>query len=159
MITKNFMACVIANTDTQLNVSAKKVDGEYITKGYGDIANFLGFVSGNNLDYSASAGQSMRLLLGSGDSSASINDYKLESLVTDYSILAHSKTSIGAYDKLCTVFNRTIEADSDITIKEYGIVSTDSNGNALLLAREVLSEPVTLQPGEKHTFTMTIGLE
>jgi hypothetical protein len=148
---------MIAKTDTQLNVSAKKVDGEYVTQGYGNIGNFLGFASGNGLDYSA--GQSMRLLLGSGDSSASIDDYKLESLITDYSVLTHSKTSIGTYDTLCTVFSRTIEANSNIIIKEYGVVSTDTSGNTLLLTREVLPEPVVLQPGEKHTFTMTIGLE
>lgn len=158
MINKNFMACIIAKTDTSLNVSAKNVDGEYVTQGYGNIGNFLGFASGNGLDYSG-AGQSMRLLFGSGDSSASIDDYKLESLLTDYSVLTHSKTSIGAYDTLCTVFSRTIQANSNITIKEYGIVSVSSSGDALLLAREVLSEPVTLQPGEKHTFTMTISLE
>lgn len=157
MITKNFMACVIAKTDTSLNVSAKKVNGEYVTQGYGNIANFLGFVSGSNLDYSA--GQSMRLLLGSGDSNASIDDYKLESLLTDYSVLAHSKTSIGTYDTLCTVFSRTIEANANITIKEYGVVGVDNSGNALLLAREILPEPVVLQPGEKHTFTMTMSLE
>lgn len=158
MITKNFMACIISKTDTSLNVSAKKVDGEYITQGYGNIGNFLGFASGNGLDYSG-AGQSMRLLFGSGNSSASIDDYKLENLITDYSVLTHSKTSIGTYDTLCTVFSRTIEANSNITIKEYGVVSVDNNGNTLLLAREVLPEPVVLQPGEKHTFTMTISLE
>lgn len=157
MITKNFMACIIAKTDTSLNVSARKVNGEYVTQSYGNISNFLGFASNNGLDYSA--GQSMRLLFGSGDSSASIDDYKLESLITDYSVLAHSKTSIGTYDTLCTVFSRTIQANSNITIKEYAIVSVDNSGNALLLAREVLPEPVTLQPGEKHTFTMTISLE
>ena len=152
------MACIISKTDTSLNVSAKKVDGEYITQGYGNIGNFLGFASGNGLDYSG-AGQSMRLLFGSGNSSASIDDYKLENLITDYSVLTHSKTSIGTYDTLCTVFSRTIEANSNITIKEYGVVSVDNNGNTLLLAREVLPEPVVLQPGEKHTFTMTISLE
>lgn len=157
MINKNFMACIIAKTDTSLNVSAKNVEGEYITQGYGNIGNFLGFASGNGLDYSA--GQSMRLLFGSGGSSASIDDYKLESLLTDYSVLAHSKTSIGAYDTLCTIFSRTIQANTNITIKEYGIVSVSSGGDALLLAREVLPEPVTLQSGEKHTFTMTISLE
>lgn len=157
MITKNFMACIIAKMDTNLNVSAKKVDGEYITQSYGTISNFLGFASGNGLDYSAD--QSMRLLFGSGDSSASIDDYKLENLVTDYSVLAHSKTSIGTYDTLCTVFSRTIQANSNITIKEYAVVSVSSNGDALLFAREVLPEPVVLQPGEKHTFTMTISLE
>lgn len=157
MITKNFMACVIAKTDPEIDVSAKKVDGEYATQAYGNIGNFLGFVSGNGLDYSS--GQSMGLLLGSGDSSASVDDYKLESLVTDYSVFTHSKTSLGTYDTLCTVFSRTIKANSNITIKEYGVVSVDSRGNALLLAREVLPEPVVLQPGEKHTFTMTIGLE
>lgn len=157
MITKNFMACIIAKTDTNLNVSAKKVNGEYVTQGYGNISNFLGFLSGNGLDYSA--GQSMRLLFGSGDSSASIDDYKLESLITDYSVLAHSKTSIGTYDTLCTIFSRTIEANANITIKEYGVVGVDNSGNTLLLAREVLPEPVVLQPGEKYTFTMTISLE
>lgn len=159
MINKNFMACIIAKIDASLNVSAKKIDGEYITQGYGNIGNFLGFASGNGLDYSAGAGQSMRLLFGSGDSSASIDDYKLESLITDYSVLAHSKTSIGAYDTLCTVLSRTIQANTSITIKEYGIVSVSSSGDALLLAHEVLPEPVTLQSGEKHTFTMTISLE
>lgn len=159
MITKNFMACMIANMDTSANVTAKKVDGEYITQGYGNVRNFLGFGSGNNLDYSAGQTMTMRLLLGSGSTDASIDDYKLEDLITDYIVLVHDKTSIGTYDKSCTVFSRTIEADSDITIKECGIVSVDNSGNALLLAREVLPEPVVLKPGEKHTFTMTIGLE
>lgn len=157
MITKNYMACIIAKTDAQLNVSAKKVDGEYITQGHGNIGNFLNWVSGDGLDYSS--GQSMRLLFGSGNSNASIDDYKLESLVTDYSVLTHSKVSIGAYDTLCIVFSRTIQANSDITIKEYGVVSVSIGGDALLLAREILPEPVVLQPGAKHTFTMTISLE
>lgn len=45
-----------------------------------------------------------------------------------------------------------LRGDNGRTINEIGMF-----GWTLMVAREVLAEPVTLQPGEKHTFTMTVS--
>ena len=54
---------------------------------------------------------------------------------------------------------RIIRNDSSepITIKEIGLFVT-TNPECVLLAREVI-EPVTLQPGEKHSFTMDLCVQ
>lgn len=104
-----------------------------------------------------SSGDGMSLLLGSGTTPAVGTDYKLEAIESEYSVIVQNHNVFtGQYGNQIMVVNRVIQniSGSPITINEMGLF-----GYQILFAREVLSEPVVLQPGEKHTFTMTISLE
>lgn len=99
----------------------------------------------------------MYLLLGSGTTNATPDDYKLDSIESNYTVITQNHTVFtNTYGNQILVISRIIQnsSDSAITINEMGLC-----GWKILSAREVLPEPVTLQPGEKHTFTMTISLE
>lgn len=101
------------------------------------------------------------LLLGSGSTPPAIDDYKLESLVSNYTVLTQTHTTFTEYSATAFVITRTIQNPSlaePLTIKEIGLFG--GTGQQLyMIAREVLDEPVVLQPGEKHSFTMTIALD
>lgn len=110
-------------------------------------------------DYSNMAGDNLGiyLLLGTGATAATSDDYKLDNIESNYTVITQNHTIFtNIYGNQILVINRVIQntSDSAITINELGLC-----GWKIMIAREVLSEPVTLQPGEKHTFTMTIGLE
>ena len=102
-----------------------------------------------------------RLLLGSGITPPTINDYKLENLVSDYTCITQTHTLFVEYSASAIMVTRTIQNPSlaePLTIKEVGLFG--ATGTKLyMIAREVLDEPVVLQPGEKHSFTMTIALD
>ena len=96
------------------------------------------------------------LLIGSGTTPATSNDYKLDNVESNYTVITQNHTVFTTYGNQILVINRIIQntSSSAITINELGLC-----GLKIMIAREVLAEPVVLQPGEKHTFTMTIGLE
>ena len=99
----------------------------------------------------------MYLLLGSGTTKATPDDYKLDSIESNYTVITQNHTVFtNTYGNQILVINRIVQntSDSPITINELGLC-----GWKIMIAREVLAEPVVLQPGEKHTFTMTISLE
>ena len=132
--------------------------GDYQRKNSYEAVNYWKYKADGGKDYTFSD-QANRLLLGTGDTLESPEDYKLAELTTDYTVLSSIKTLSGAYGKEAVIYSRVIQAgESGLTIKEQGLV-LGLSGFSILIAREVLPEPVTLQPGEKHTFTMTISLE
>lgn len=103
----------------------------------------------------------IKMLLGTSDTQEQSTDYKLN-IITNYTVLQQTHAVVKDEKKIlpnildCT---RIIRNDSSepITIKEIGLFVT-TNPECILLAREVI-EPVTLQPGEKHSFTMDICVE
>ena len=97
------------------------------------------------------------LLIGAGTTTATSDDYKLDSIESNYTVITQNHTVFtNTYGNQILVINRIIQntSDSPIIINELGLC-----GWKIMIAREVLAEPVVLQPGEKHTFTMTISLE
>ena len=157
MITYNFMSGIrgLFNADPSLRRAS---DGAYDSVTAGSSGNFFKYNADGGKDYTFSD-QAHRLLLGTGDTPESLEDYKLAELTTDYTVLSSTKTLSGEYGKEVVIYTRVIQAgESGLTVKEQGLVIGYSGGN-YLIARDVLPEPVTLQPGEKHTFTMTIALE
>ena len=103
----------------------------------------------------------IKMLLGTSDTQEQSTDYKLN-IITDYTVLQKTHRLVKDGEKIlpnildCT---RIVKNDSSeaITIKEIGLFVT-TNPECILLAREVI-EPVTLQPGEKHSFTMDLCVE
>lgn len=156
MITYNFMTGIRALFDG--GSPYRLTSGNYQSKSAYEATNYWKYKADGGKDYIFSD-QANRLLLGTGDTPESPEDYKLAELITDYTVLSSTKTLSGEYGKEAVIYSRVIQAgESGLTIKEQGLV-LGLSGFSILIARDVLPEPVVLQPGEKHTFTMTIGLE
>ena len=97
-----------------------------------------------------------------GGTSPTVDDYKLENMI-EYSDdgLKIMTESLGVHpqDDVLYVYNRTVKnnSDSPITISESGMISTSYNIGIFLWARETFN-PITIQPGEVRSFTMTISI-
>ena len=156
MLTYNFMTGIRALFDG--GSSYRLASGDYQSKSSYEAVNYFKYGAGSGKDYTFS-NQSQSLLLGTGDTPESPEDYQLAELTTDYTVLSSTKTLSTQYGKDVVIYTRVIQAgESGLTIKEQGLVMGLS-GFSVLIVREVLPEPVVLQPGEKHTFTLAIGLE
>ena len=81
--------------------------------------------------------------------------------MSNYTVVAQTHTTFSRYNANAFIITRTIQNPSlaePLTIKEIGLFG-GSGRQLYMIAREVLDEPVILQPGEKHAFTMTIALD
>jgi hypothetical protein len=116
----------------------------------------------NNTD---SAGIGPYMVLGSGDTPPTPDDYKLDSFIptTELSVQGFScggpvnQNPIEYFGTYTYAYKN--ETNSNITVKEVGLVKTiESNGvpSHLLLIREVLQNPVVIKPEEITTFTIVI---
>lgn len=156
MITKNFITNITAIfRGSSVSTPVKNYSGGTSTI----FANYIANGFGADLlykTYPESSWDGCYLLIGSGDSPESVDAYKLDELITQYTVLNQNHVLSSAYGGAVLLINRVIQNTSDeaFTVKEIGLFGTN-----YMIAREVLSEPVTLQPGERHTFTMAIGLE
>lgn len=156
MITNNFMTTITSVfRGSSVAVPIKTYTGEsgsiysnYISNSFSSDLTFK--------DYPSSNWDGCYLLLGSGDSAEVSDAYALDSVVTDYTVLNQTHAFTTSYGANVMVISRIIENSSggELTIKELGLF-----GANYMIAREVLDEPVILAPGERYTFTMTIGLE
>ena len=158
MVTKNFISIVQAG----LNYSGGQIKQ---TDERLNSANFSSSFHGKDrdrlsTDYSNGA-YGCYLLIGAGATPPTIDDYKLESLISNYAVLAQTHITFSKYSANAFIITRTIQNPSSaepLTIKEVGLFG-GSGSQLYMVAREVLDEPVVLQPGEKHAFTMTIALD
>ncbi len=109
------------------------------------------------LDVKAGEGSAVKgVVIGSGTTPPTNDDYKLESQY-DTSVFLHSSTSITITDEEGYVVLRIIRTFTNVsgspqTIGEVGLIcrtSTHEVTNALILiARDVLSTPITVNDGE-----------
>lgn len=158
MVTKNFISIVQGGLK-RTGAKVKQTDGSlesavFENSFYGQDKDRL------NTDYS-NGSYGCYLLIGAGATPPTIDDYKLDSLVSNYTVLAQTHTLFGQYGSSAFIITRTIQNPSSaepLTIKEVGLFG-GNNTQLYMIAREVLDEPIILQPGESHSFTMTIGLE
>lgn len=154
MITNNVIQMLKGSTVSNPSAKFKYYNGQIAYWANRDFSSFFNSDLSNS-DYSQDEGLSM--LVGSGNSTPTNDQYMLDNIITSYSVIAQNHTFFQAdFDDRLVLVNRTIQntSDSNIAITELGVF-----GSGIMIAREVLPEPVTLQPGEKHTFTMSIGLE
>ena len=158
MVNKNFIS-VVQEGFTRSGKQIKQTDGTMYST---DFSNSFDGSGKDKLSTDYSDGTvGCYLLVGTGTTSPTIDDYKLESLVSNYTVLTQTHTLFGQYGSSAFIITRTIQNPSSaepLTIKEVGLFG-GSGRQLYMLAREVLDEPVILQPGEKHAFTMTIALD
>lgn len=87
------------------------------------------------------------LTFGSGDGDESIEDYKLDTLITSLSLVGG-----GVYwnDTNIAIITATIQATENVVIKEVGLNVRELNSanSEILLNRVVLDEPIELSAGD-----------
>lgn len=87
------------------------------------------------------------LTFGSGDSDESLDDYKLDSLITSLSLIGGS---VNWNETNICIVTATIQATTDVIIKEVGLNIREMNtaNGEILLNRVVLDEPIELNAGD-----------
>lgn len=154
MITTNVLCALKANY-SGANSRGKTFNGDLsISIGMNQSANFR--ADFKYVTYPESNWDGIYLLIGSGNSEESINSYKLDSVISNYTCISQMHTLDTEFNNNLLTVVRTIQNTSteEFTIKEVGLFAAN-----YMVARELLETPVTIQPGEKYTLSMTIGLE
>lgn len=110
----------------------------------------------------SSSATGVYLVLGTGTTPATVADIKLENVTEDYEIVTQTKAIPLKFSSSMINITRVIQntGNAPLTISEVGLYASYASAftGAMMLAREVI-EPVTLQPGEKHSFTMDLCVE
>lgn len=127
----------------------------------------------SDISYGINQGTGGMIVLGSGDTPPTKDDYKLESWIPTANLrmeTASISLPISTLDEnatppdrigtfLTTFRNVTL---TNITVKEIGLVIyygrkyDDIFSSKVLLVRDVLENPVIIKPGELYTFSLTI---
>lgn len=154
MITTNVLCALKANY-SGIASEGKNFNGELsISIGMNQNSNFR--TDYKYVTYPEADWDGIYLLIGSGNSEESINSYKLDSIISNYTCISQMHTLDTKFNNNLLTVVRTIQNTSteEFTIKEVGLFAAN-----YMVARELLETPVTIQPGEKYTLSMTIGLE
>ena len=171
LLTTNWNAnyASLSFTYTNHQGTEKTVASSYAQTGqtFGYIANGLTSSAQVLVPYIPSSGTTSYwyMCFGSGDTEPTADDYTLDELI---STLTWSSSSTGQTVKgkqyTTVVTNST---DNNIIIKEFALFETVYTGDiqegvgmrgAMMLYREVLDTPVTLEPNQTATFTAELTL-
>lgn len=123
-------------------------------------------------DSNSKRGWRSEIAIGSGTTSAALSDYNLEDSKTDETLMKCENLSSvngivdGKFRKTYVATFRNYSS-ADIVISEIGLIrkmpvysyqygSRDSVNGRVLLAREVLDTPITVEPNGTCTVTMTV---
>ena len=106
----------------------------------------------------------LRILLGSGTTAPTVDDYDLDNYISTLSVISNSYNNIQpSYNDNLIASAGTIvrnNTNQDITITEVGLCSTHNSSDPdmyILYAREVLETAVVLHPGDTYSFAMQLG--
>ena len=98
------------------------------------------------------------IYLGTGNVTPTINDYKLSGeLITGLTSQSQDTSATNNSIKFSAI--ATNNTESPVTIKEIGLggyVDSNKTPCVILLTRDVLATPVTLNTGDSKTFSITI---
>lgn len=152
MLTNNFYTTVknamIGRNCSLINILGNQVAGVTVTYWY----------SNNNFN---TGNYHWQIQLGNGLTPASIDDYAIESPITDLTLLAGTATSPDS-NKILKAINATYQnnTNENITVTEVCLLGyCNSAVNIFLFNREVLGEPVIIAPGEAHSFTCILSTD
>lgn len=118
-----------------------------------------------NLPYTANL-EGVCIYTGSGTTEPTADDYNLESPYTDVKMVSLTGSSVStdvhtvpSYKSYTATLSNA--AEENRTISEVGLMisfpsSVSGSKAKLLMAREVLDNPITLEPGDTVTFTFRI---
>lgn len=101
------------------------------------------------------------MVFGGGSTAVKSSDISIESPITEgFDVISQTSNIPYIYSSTAMTVTRIIQntGSAPITISEVGLYGANSQTTAIMLAHEVI-EPVTLQPGEKHSFTIDLCVE
>lgn len=156
MLTRNFMFMLANSSGMALDDKPASV-----TNINGETSSSLSFGtgSGSSVPFSSQFWKNSKFVLGKGTTPAKSSDYALDSeiaLAYDCSVLTKKYVSDATNDRI-NIFGIVLNPITEpITIKEIGWVVTISNDNTFLLAREVLEEPITIEPGKSVAINVNL---
>lgn len=163
MLTNNFAGLVSLNCQIGSDnyVVCKTTENKTASASYSWFRQlFSASLSLKNVPSSATTG--VYLVLGTGTTPATVADIKLENVAEDYEVITQTKDMPLKFSSSIMTITRVIRntGNAPLTISEVGLYASYAGAftGAMMLAREVI-EPVTLQPGEKHSFTMDLCVE
>ena len=123
----------------------------------------LYYIEGN--DYNSYKGDSW-IVLGSGNTPVTYDDYKLENKLSASQIQINSSSGVSStatYNEETKTWTKSRSYDfqikSDVTVSEIGVEYSADNGAQVLVYREVLDTPVSLTAGQylKVSITTTVS--
>ena len=168
MINNNFkkiLKCLFTYTNTDINnLKLVGLDGTEIHETWDNyyILPYLNtslntIINSDGISSNDKAGVCMGF--GAGSKQVSLEDYNLETIIDNLSYLSSSVvTTEECYMVTTSVKNNT---STDIIVSEVGIFGRGTNGtvtgNPFMLTRKVLETPITINPNEIKTFTITIN--
>lgn len=161
MLTNNFAGLISLNCHSNSGNYGvcKYVDNSVASAAYSWFKNML---TGSSLKLKKEDKSStgIALVLGTGLTPPKSTDTALELLTEDYEVVAQTKDIPLSFSSSIVTITRVIKnmGSAPLTISEIGLYVYMTNFGTLMLAREVI-DPVTLQPGEKHSFTMDLCVE
>lgn len=163
MLTSNFMKYLYScsyygGTRGYRDVSVKDLTGDTVIMPPGGEDNqFLRKFLGAD---STSEVYPFWLMLGSGNTTPTIDDYILENEIASVTPLAGDYMYNAGNNKIRIYRAFANNTDSAIEISEVGLatrVTTTSGSRKILLAREVSASPITIEPNGIQTFGIDIG--
>lgn len=121
----------------------------------------------DNCSYSGTGSNAYYVIIGAGDTPVDFNDYDMadSSVLGTGKMISSNQTAAWVKetgDTLTTTWTNT--SDAAITIKEVGVAfknssTANSKGANILVSRQLLSTPVTIQPNESYVFSYTISVK
>lgn len=163
---QNFTLKNFDNTDTEFYKIDKPTDsdGEHITR---ILSGLSGKATSKDLEYLISAtGQGAFFRVGTGKSAETVDDYKLDTDVSEnFELVGMSNDTIN-YGRVFTCLFKNI-SNTDIIINEVGLFmkmygkdypQCFNNSVCCLLARTVLETPITIKSGETQVLNYTLNV-
>ena len=101
------------------------------------------------------------MVFGEGSTPVKSSDISVESPITDgFTVISQTSNIPYIYSSTAMTVTRIIQntGSAPITISEVGLYGANSQTTTIMLAHEVI-EPITLQPGDKHSFTIDLCVQ
>lgn len=166
MLNKNFINIIssIVSNDSVAKVKQYNgtVENQYIT-GTNALALLRAFTTTKR---SASSSRISGFTIGSGTTSATLNDYALETDIDETNFSIMSSNIIPSIDYNSTPSSATFtqvwkyNGETEITINEIAFWANyywNSASRIFIIDRTVLDSPITVNNGDTFTIAMTIG--
>lgn len=163
---QNFTLKNFDNTDTEFYKIDKPTtsDGENMTR---ILSGLSGKATSKDLEYlTNTTGQGAFFRVGTGKSAETVDDYKLDTDVSEnFELIGISNDTIN-YGRVLTCLFKNI-SNTDIIINEVGLFMKMYGGDhpqyfnnsvCCLLARTVLETPITIKSGETQVLNYTLNV-
>ena len=163
---QNFTLKNFDNTDTEFYKIDKPTtsDGDNMTR---ILSGLAGIATSKDLKYlTNTTGQGAFFRVGTGKSAETVDDYKLDTDVSENFELIGMSNDTMNYGRLFTCLFKNI-SNTDIIINEVGLFMKMYGGDypqyfnksvCCLLARTVLETPITIKSGETQVLNYTLNV-